>query len=107
MKNSYYVLWVRYVKPTSRFAKQGQLLGFARVISDGLFYATIWDVCVFPAWQRIGLGRGLMERVLEKLVADNIPTIALYAERHVVALYEKLGFQCDADGIKGMAFGIE
>lgn len=44
---------------------------------------TIWDVAVNPAWQRLGLGRALMERLTAKLVEDGIPTITLYAEPQV------------------------
>jgi len=106
LKNSYSVLWIRYTKPSNRFVKQGQLLGFARVISDGVFYASIWDVAVVPSWQRIGLGRGLMERLLQKLVDDGIPLITLYAERDVVGLYEKLGFKSDQRGMTGMAYAL-
>lgn len=107
LENTYFVLWIRYTKPSSRFAKQGQLLGFARVISDGVFYASIWDVAVVPSWQRIGLGRGLIERLLQKLTADGIPLITLYAERDVVGLYEKLGFKSDPRGITGMAYALK
>jgi hypothetical protein len=37
-------------------------------------------------------------------LAEDITTICLYAEPGVVSLYERLGFQKDPAGIKGMAF---
>lgn len=80
------------------------MLGFARANSDGALTATIWDVAVHPAWQRIGLGRGLVERLVVALYDADIEVIALYAEPAVVLLYEKLGFQKDVQGLKGMAF---
>lgn len=73
-------------------------------MSDGCISASIWDVAVLPAWQRSGLGRALMERLLVRLRAERINTITLYAEPNVVGMYEKLGFIQDADGIRGMAF---
>ncbi|KAI8466646.1 MAG: acyl-CoA N-acyltransferase [Monoraphidium minutum] len=103
LDNTHRIVWVRSCKQ-SRVARMGQLLGFARATSDGVFNATIWDVAVAPAWQRSGLGRALMERLTAALVADGIPTISLYAEPKVVGLYKKLGFQSDVQGIKGMAF---
>ena len=106
LENTYHVLWIRYTKPSTRFAKEGQILGFARVISDGVFYASIWDVAVLPSWQRSGLGRALMERILTKLTRDRIPVITLYAEREVVGLYEKLGFKTDPSGMTGMAYSL-
>ena len=59
---------------------------------------------VAPAWQRSGLGRALMERLIARLVCDDIASIALFAEPNVVGLYEKLGFIKDPQGVKGLAF---
>ena len=57
-----------------------------------------------PAWQRSGLGRGLVERLVAKLVNEDITAISLYAEPNVVDLYNRLGFIASPDGVKGMAF---
>lgn len=103
LANTHRVLWVRSTR-TSRVAREGQLLGFARATGDGALSATIWDVAVHPAWQRIGLGRALMERLTTLLCQDGIGMITLYAEPGVVSLYERLGFVKDVDGIKGMGF---
>lgn len=103
LNNTYSTLWVKSAKKT-RLAKEGALLGFARATSDGALSATIWDVAVAPAWQRIGLGRALVERLTAHLVNGGISTITLYAEPGVVGLYEKLGFVKDPDNIKGLAF---
>lgn len=59
---------------------------------------------VYPAWQRSGLGRGLVERLTAKLVNEDITIISLYAEPNVVDLYNRLGFVASPGGIKGMAF---
>lgn len=59
---------------------------------------------VHPAWQRSGLGRGVLERLTASLVAEGIPNITLFAEPNVVGLYEKLGFIKDPQGVKGLAF---
>jgi ribosomal protein S18 acetylase RimI-like enzyme len=101
--NTYSCIWIRASRK-SRMAKEGQMLGFARATSDGALSATIWDVAVNPAWQRGGLGRGLVERLTEDLVEHGISTITLYAEPGVVGLYEKLGFVKDPQGVKGLAF---
>lgn len=77
------------------------------MISDGAIFATLWDICVLPAWQGIGLGRALIERLLVKLIADDIITITLYSERQVIPLYEKMGFKCNPNGIKGLGFATE
>jgi len=74
------------------------------VISDGVFYSSVWDVAVVPAWQRGGVGRALMERVLIKLVNDRIPHITLYSEDHAVNFYKKLGFSIDLQTFSAMAY---
>jgi GNAT superfamily N-acetyltransferase len=62
LHNTHRLVWVRSTKQ-SRHARIGQMLGFARATSDGVLSATIWDVAVHPAWQRVGLGRAMMERL--------------------------------------------
>lgn len=39
------IVWIRHARRT-RWAKEGQLLGFARATSDHVVAATIWDVAV-------------------------------------------------------------
>ncbi|KAL6771857.1 hypothetical protein ACKKBG_A28045 [Auxenochlorella protothecoides x Auxenochlorella symbiontica] len=103
LSNTHCTVWVRATRK-SRMAREGQLLAFARATSDKALTATIWDVAVTPGWQRIGLGRALVERLLEALTSQGIPTITLYAEPGVVGMYEKMGFVCDPQGVKGLAF---
>jgi aralkylamine N-acetyltransferase len=45
LQNTHVVLWVRATKQT-RWARRGQLLGFARATSDHALFGTIWDVAV-------------------------------------------------------------
>lgn len=53
LQNTHMVLWVRATKQT-RWARRGQLLGFARATSDHALFGTIWDVAVgaLPSAQR-------------------------------------------------------
>jgi len=103
LENTHTTLWLRAAKQT-RWAARHQLLGFARATSDGSLTATIWDVAVHPAWQRVGLGRALVERLVASLCESGVPLICLYAEPNVVLLYEKLGFKKDLQTMKGMGF---
>lgn len=38
---------------------------------------------VLPSWQKGGIGRGLMERLITELLHDGISAITLYAEPKV------------------------
>lgn len=44
-------------------AADGQLVGFTKVLSDGLFYTTVAEIIVHPNHRRVGIGRKMMEEV--------------------------------------------
>eukprot|EP00898_Chlorokybus_atmophyticus_P003129 jgi/Chlat1/3817/Chrsp26S04052 len=83
---------------------QNKLVAFARATSDGIFNATIWDVVVDPFYQKRGLGKAVMERLMVQLRAQGIANITLYAEPNVVSFYKPLGFVTDPAGIRAMSF---
>ncbi|KAF5202547.1 Serine protease sppa protein [Thalictrum thalictroides] len=88
------LLWIEYTKTQKPVA-------FARATGDGVFNAIIWDVVVDPSFQGIGLGKAMMERLVEELVVEKgIWNIGLYAEGRVVGFYRDLGFAADPDGIR-------
>ncbi len=60
-----------------------------------------------PSWQRAGLGRAAVERLISSLAEEDISIITLYAEPKVVGLYEKLGFLKDPEGIKVQRRGLQ
>ncbi|XP_043700968.1 serotonin N-acetyltransferase 2, chloroplastic [Telopea speciosissima] len=97
LKNTDTVLWVEYSKTQKPVA-------FARATGDGVFNAIIWDVVVDPSFQGIGLGKAVMERLLEELLQKGITNIALYSEPRVLGFYRPLGFAADPDGIRGMVY---
>ena len=45
LAKTFAIVWVRSTR-NSRWAREGQLLGFARAFSDKALTATIWDVAV-------------------------------------------------------------
>ena len=47
---------------------------------------------MLPSWQRAGIGRGLVERLVNALLAEGVPVVSLFAEPRVVGLYQRLGF---------------
>ncbi|EOY01518.1 Acyl-CoA N-acyltransferases superfamily protein [Theobroma cacao] len=91
------MLWVEYKKTQKPVA-------FARATGDGVFNAIIWDVVVDPSFQGIGLGKAVMERLVEELLEKGICNIALYSEPRVLGFYRPLGFVADPDGIRGMVY---
>nr|YP_009294528.1 GCN5-like N-acetyltransferase [Asparagopsis taxiformis]AOM66011.1 GCN5-like N-acetyltransferase [Asparagopsis taxiformis] len=78
------------------------LIGFARATSDQAFNATIWDVVIHPDFQGKGLGKALMDQIIQQLRYEDINTITLFADPQVINFYRNLGFITDPDGVKGM-----
>lgn len=70
-----------------------EIVGMARVVGDGAYY-TVYDVVVSGAFQGRGVGRLLMEQVIEyyKSVEDDDTYLYLGASLGKEKFYEKFGF---------------
>ncbi len=55
-----------------------------------------------PEYQGRGIGHGLVEKMTKTLLRREISNVTLFATAETVKFYEKLGFEADPDGIKGM-----
>jgi GNAT superfamily N-acetyltransferase len=53
----------------------GRLVGFVRAFCDGLTKCYLAEVCVHPDWQRKGIGRSLVARMIRRF-----PTATVYTE---------------------------
>jgi GNAT superfamily N-acetyltransferase len=73
----------------------GQLIGLARVLDDGVVYASIWDLLVLPERQRQGIGRALLAAALERTAGRRL--VSLIATPAGEALYRAAGF-AETDG---------
>jgi N-acetylglutamate synthase-like GNAT family acetyltransferase len=81
----------------------GKLIGFGRVISDGVHHALIVDLIIHPDYQGRGFGRKLLDRLGNKCKEVNIRDIQLFAARNKSEFYEKAGFEkrpVDAPGMQ-------
>lgn len=67
----------------------GALVGFARAISDDTTNGYISSVMVSPAFQRRGIGRGLIRQIIEG--RDHIRWV-LHTRKEAAPFYEALGF---------------
>jgi GNAT superfamily N-acetyltransferase len=73
----------------------GRLVGLARVLDDGVLYASVWDVIVRPERQRGGIGRALLAAVLEQTAGRRL--VSLISTAAGEALYRSAGF-AETDG---------
>ncbi len=81
-----------------------QLIGFGRLVSDGVAYATIYDVMVMPAWQKQGIGSTIVRQLVSKCEQLDIPSIHLFAAKGAENFYKNLGFVSRPFDSPGMAY---
>ena len=69
------------------------LAGYAAVISNGVTDAYIQDLMVHPDYQKQGVGRQLMQQVLQRLRNEGIYMVSvIYGCAELQKYYEQLGF---------------
>lgn len=74
-----------------------ELVGFGRAISDGQYQSAIYDVVVLPRHQGKGVGKLIVQSLLEKLPEGALSL--MYAVPGKQKFYEKFGFKCLATGM--------
>ncbi len=68
---------------------RGELVGIARVLTDGVLNSYLCDLAVAPNVQRLGVGRALINQVLERCEGTEL---VLRDSDISSGFYEKLGF---------------
>ena len=66
------------------------IVGFGRAISDGQYQSAIYDVVVHPKFQNEGIGKSIMNALLEKLPKG--APVLIYSAPGKQDFYRKLGF---------------
>ena len=69
---------------------QDTLIGFARAISDGNYYTGIYDLIVLPEYQGNGIGRQMMDMLVDKFEGTYIFLTYTEGNRD---FYKKCGFE--------------
>ncbi len=81
-RNSMFVCFVR---------EDGRLVGAGRAVADGVDMSYIADVALLPSHQGIGLGKGIVQLLMER--SRGHKKIILYSVPGKEAFYKKLGFR--------------
>jgi ribosomal protein S18 acetylase RimI-like enzyme len=81
---------------------QDQLVGFGRVVSDGVLYAMIYDLIVLPEYQGKGIGKAILEKLLNRCKMQGIPKVQLFSAKGKILFYERFGFQVRPEDAPGM-----
>ncbi|KKC47122.1 MULTISPECIES: GNAT family N-acetyltransferase [unclassified Paenibacillus] len=96
--------------PQSRYAVvaelDGEAVGMGRIVGDGVMYFYIQDVAVHPEHQSRGIGKRIVEELLDYVrrskLDSGIAFTGLFAAEGKEAFYESFGFKNHAPGMTGM-----
>lgn len=69
-----------------------RLVAFARVLTDGVYKALIFDVIVAGSHRDHGLGRALMDALLEHPGLKTVRHLELYCLPELIPFYRRWGF---------------
>lgn len=87
-----------------RIEDNGQTVAMGRITGDGALNLDIVDVAVDPAYQGQGLGRQIMNALMEWLRLNTEPDAYITLMGDVPALYEKYGFKLTRPRSEGMFY---
>ncbi|HKB07382.1 MAG TPA: GNAT family N-acetyltransferase [Candidatus Polarisedimenticolia bacterium] len=76
----------------------GRLVAFARVLTDTVFKAFVFDVIVAPERRGRGLGTRLLRRIIAHPELRSVRHIDLACQPELTAYYERLGFTTELGG---------
>jgi len=77
----------------------GRLVGFTRVLTDRVFKAVIFDVIVARDHRGDGLGKRLIDYVLDHPMVAAVRHVELYCKPEMIPFYEKWGFTAPGDDV--------
>lgn len=78
--------------------KEQRLIGMGRVISDGVITGVICGVCVLPEYQSIGIGKEIVERLIQHCEQNKVIPQLMCVDK-LQSYYEAIGFQAFSIGM--------
>lgn len=85
----------------------GKLVGFGRLVTDGVLHAMIYEMIVEPSYQGKGIGKKILQRLVDHCLQQNIRDIQLFCARGKRGFYEKLGFAIRPEDAPGMQYTVK
>ena len=84
--------------------EQDRLVGFGRLVSDGVLHAMVYELIVAPDYQDQGIGSQILGRLIARCREHHIRDIQLFCARGKRAFYERRGFVARPEDAPGMQF---
>jgi len=77
-------------------------IGYAGLISDHNVYALLVDMMINPDFQKQGLGKKLLEYIVDLCKSEDIKVLKLISSEQGKNLYSSIGFEICPDSSPGM-----
>ena len=90
----------------SVYNDENELVGFGRVVSDGVLYAFICDMIVAPAHQNRGIGSKILKKLIQQCKKAGIRVLWLFAAADKSGFYQKHGFKDRPQNTPGMQLNL-
>jgi GNAT superfamily N-acetyltransferase len=81
-----------------------RLVGFGRLVSDGILHAMIYELIVLPEYQGQGIGGMILEKLVAICKEAGIRDIQLFCAAGKREFYKKRGFAVRPDDAPGMQY---
>jgi predicted GNAT family N-acyltransferase len=81
---------------------ENNLIGFTRVLTDGIFKALMFDVIVNEQYRGYKIGSQLVEYVKHHISVRRVKHIELYCLPELQTYYQQFGFVTDVGGMELM-----
>lgn len=84
----------------------GKVVGMGRLVGDGAMYWYLQEIIVLPEYQGKGIGKSIVNRLMEYIKDTAIPgtiiDVGLSAVKGKEPFYEKFGFSVRSNGMRKM-----
>ena len=88
------------------FNDKNELIGFGRIVSDGVLYALICDMIIAPAYQNQGIGSTILRKMIQRCEEGEIRVVWLFAAADKSGFYEQHGFVARPSNAPGMQLNL-
>jgi len=84
--------------------EKNKLVGFGKIVSDGVIHAMIYEMIVDPDYQGEGIGSNILNKLVDKCLKENIRDIQLFCAKGKKIFYERHGFTVRENNAPGMQY---
>ena len=89
------------------YNERSELIGFGRIVSDGVLYAFFCDMIILPEYQRKGIGSRLLKKLIQRCEQAHIRVLWLFSASGKTGFYQKHGFCARPAHAPGMQYALE